>query len=193
MKREHLKNLFGVLVICGLLTACGKDKAPAAPAPAVVTQTGYQPTVGTAVTSFEDFRQRVIRGEFTAVKGFQETYYYGKNTSESSKFLGFIPVTTNTWGNAFNVSLIGTTITGSEYGANETAIKAALKTIAEQASTAVNSFKQPNPGQPYFQFVSGNYIYGINLAYPAAANPVYRATISSGSYYLLYDVKSYSF
>lgn len=197
MKNINFKHLMALLIVCGLLSACGKNKkeAAAAPvAPVVNVATGTYQNVGNMVSfsTFEGFKSAVNAEQFVPMVGFHEVYKYATCTTSTGTFLGFIPTSSSSCSNSFEVNAMGGNVTGSSYGANEAAIKTQLKAIVNASTGASNSYQILSATS--VQFVSGSYIYMFNLGYPAAANPVSRRPVSggSGSYYL-YDVNSFSF
>ncbi|HAZ13997.1 MAG: hypothetical protein A2X86_17335 [Bdellovibrionales bacterium GWA2_49_15] len=206
MGNINFKHLIGLLVVCALLSACGKDNkketAAATPVPCnpyysslnpsgtpcVVGTTTYTPTTSPTFGDFESFRTAVRNGQFVPVSGFHEIYKYGScGTSTDSWFIF-------TWGTSscsasFTVDYMGTTVTGSTYGSNEAAIKAKLVEIVNAASGAANTVQIISNQR--VRFVSGSYIYEYHLGYPAVANPVSRSSLNGSSRYDLYSVQSF--
>ena len=198
MSNINFKHLIGLLVICALLSACGKDNKKAAAVTAPIPPNPYinpvtynpNPTTSPGVTDFETFRTAVRNGQFVPVAGFQEVYKYGHcGTSTDSWFI--FSWGTTSCSKSFEVNYMGGTVTGSSYGADEAAIKAQLVTIVNAVATPApaNSFQIISNQR--VRFVSGTYIYEFHLGFPAVANPVSRSTVSGSSRYDLYDVQSW--
>ena len=195
MKRKF-KLILLVALTASLFVGCGKDNAEEGQTTNVNSpivnnsQYGYNsPIVNTTSTSWADFKNKVVAGSFAAIVGYQENYIYGSCSTSESKFLGFIPVNSTSCTQDFERNVFGTQII-HEFGSTESAIKAQLKTIIQAASDSSSSYKMLSSSS--YQFISGEYIYTFNLAYPAAANPVSRAHVSTGINYYLMDVQSYS-
>lgn len=191
-----IKKLIGAIVVCGLLSACGKkdQAAPAAAAaPVNVVNSTYQNSGNTvSFSTWEGFKQAVNDGKFVPVVGFHEVYKYGTCSTDKGTFLGFIPTYSTSCSQKFEVNIMGGTISGGSYGTTEDQVKTQLKALVNAASGASNSYMILS--STAVQFVSGSYIYIINLGYPAAANPIYKKSISSPTNnYFLYDVNSFGF
>lgn len=190
-----------LLVMTLLISACGSDDAEKAEATAKAkteaeakakadadAKAKAEASANPTSTTFESFKKNVVDKKFAATQGYFETYYLGTcNVSQDTFLVIFNYSSTScsqsgqrTYSNADNVL--------HEYGSTVSAIESKLIEIINAASTSSGSYKQIATN--HYQFASGDYIYGIDLAYPSAANPVYRKNIKSGEYYFLYDVKS---
>lgn len=131
--------------------------------------------------SFSSFVKNVQDKKFAAVVGYNELYPIG--TCVSTDSLWMFNYSTNSCSETDVRSIYGTTV-DHEYGDSVSDVESKLIEIINAASTSANSYKKISSN--YYQFVSGDYIYGINLGYPSISNPVYRKHISTGeSYFLL--------
>lgn len=181
-------GLIGVLTLCVLVSACGKDnKAPEAAAPKVTSPVVNTPTVNSTspyvtATSWEDFKTKVAAGTFTAPTFANIDYIYQKCSSDTSKFLGIFTFQTNSCSETFTRSLMGGQVIREDGLNSKQAVINSLNTLIAAVPSSLY-YRQLSPSA--FQFQSGSNIYVVNLAYPAEANPTYKTSASSGSGYQL--------
>ncbi|MEK6623446.1 MAG: hypothetical protein AABY86_00665 [Bdellovibrionota bacterium] len=150
------------------------------------------PIVENNTETFEQFKAKVVAGEFTKVAGIHEIYKYGTCTQRKySVPFQFIHYQTSSCSKSFERTVIGASVT-HELGRNRDEIKSALAAIITANSGDKSSYRKISATS--YQFVSGEYIYTFNLAYPAEANPLSKAhiTSTSGDNYALIEAISYS-
>ncbi|MBI2519361.1 MAG: hypothetical protein HYV97_03045 [Bdellovibrio sp.] len=212
MSNINFKHLIGLLVICALLSACGKDnkKTTAAttsapvqcnpyystynpsgvPCPTVNGTTAYNPVAAGSFADFESFRTAVRNSQFRPVFGYNEVYPYYSCSTSTDKWLIF-SFNSTSCSKSFEVNYLNGTVSGSSLGSTEAAIKAKLIEIVNAASGNAGSFRIDNQR---VKFISGDYIYEYHMGIPAVANPVSRASLISSARYDLYilGIMSYS-
>ena len=183
MKTVSLKQLSMVLVLCGLIGACGKDNKAAAPNSGVpnIVNFGNNSPVNIS-SSFQNIKNRVIANQFRQKISSSETYHFENCTNS---------VSTGSWwifdfnsynqncGNSFTRSY-GSVSIQHEYGNSVEAVRA-------QLSNLINSAVDVNGAtltDSYVEFKANDgYIYIYNLNYPIIANPMSRRSANGSSYY----------
>ena len=185
-------TLLLVIITAFMLSACGSDEAVSTSSTTSTKEESKEDSSAsttTTSTSFSSFIKNVQGKKFAAVVGYNELYPIG-TCSVSSDSWWIFNYSTNSCSQTDVRSIYGTTVV-HEYGDSVSDVESKLIEIINAASTTSNSYKEVSSN--YYQFVSGDYIYGINLAYPSIANPVYRKHISTGENYFLLENSVQSF
>jgi hypothetical protein len=189
---NHTKwtSLIGVLVVCILVAACGKDnkapeqQQPAAPSTPVVNTPAATNNNSPFVTAsgWDDFKTKVAAGTFSAPTIAKIEYIYQKCSSDTNKFLGIFTYQTNKCTSSFSRTLRDGVVMREDSLNSKAQVVTSLTTLINQVSSSIY-YRQLSASA--FQFQVGNDIYVINLAYPAEANPTYKYNISTGQGYQL--------
>lgn len=183
---------FSIIFTLLFIASCGGDKKGSATPPSSPQNAPYSPFNNSLIQNgtFEEFKALVIAGNFAVQNGNQETYFLKKAAPASQNcqtFLSFFNFCTST--SSSTTEFITRSSTKSdvivhEWGNSRAAL---LSKFAEKVNSAINPYKYTNS---FWTFTSGGIVYGFDLTYPLAANPVYSLE-SSGHGYIFYGFQAY--
>jgi len=142
-----------------------------------------------AQSDFDSFKASVMAGEFANTRSEHEVYTYTSCSKQDLQVLSLITLSTSNCSDSFGRAFVWP-YTDHEYGNTEEKVKNELRNIMQAASNSPLHIQNMAKGK--YRFVSGDYIYIIDLNYPAIANPISRTSLSgNGPEYYLSGVQTF--
>lgn len=174
-------KLIVMALLCSLFVGCGSDEeggAPAQPvqAPAAPTTPAPVTSAGLGSSSFDDFKNKVVAGQFASLATQNKDYYYQECSVETRDGKWY------TFGQDFNVTSCNGTFLRRVSSGNvdreddnrnsEADAKAFLSSIMSSVSANMAQVDASATDGSAYYVISGDKLYKIDLTFPAIANPV---------------------
>lgn len=145
------------------------------------SQNPYEP----GLSSFKEFKEKVIKGEFVEHASQMESFIYSSCFGQNDILLGgFIDSYVTQCARVFERSKIGDYY-DSDFGNSEEEIKAKLADIISKVGDDIEYGVAVKVSEKSYKFVSGSEEYTYDLNYPALANPVAYSNALTGESYQL--------
>ena len=182
-----LTKLMIAAMLCGLISGCGSDDKEGGAATNTVSNnspTSTNTSSGYTSSSFQDFKNKVVAGQFAPSTGHWESYEFENCSLEQDKVLGFININTTSCSAGFMRIKNGCDI-DREDDSNDSiaAAKSYLAGLVNANNGQAGTYFSASGDGSAYQVLSGNYFYEINLRFPAIANPVARYEVAQNPYY----------